>query len=59
MLDLRIRNPQSEIRNRGGNAAREHHHGVHRVQEPELLLDEEPAQASGARGMEKVLPSVQ
>src|SRR5256886_14627337 len=41
------------------DAAGKHHHGMHRVQRPELLHHEEPAQAPGAGGMEKVLPAVQ
>src|SRR2546421_410646 len=41
------------------NGAREHHHGMHHVQEPELLHDEEPAQAPRAGRVEEVLPAVQ
>src|SRR5256714_14734407 len=41
------------------DAAGKHHHGMHRVQRPELLHHEEPAQAPGAGGVEEVLPAVQ
>src|SRR3989475_12623418 len=38
-------------------AAGEHHHGMHGVQKPELLHDEEPAQAPRAGGVAGVLPA--
>jgi hypothetical protein len=41
------------------DAARKHHHGMHGVQKPELLHDEEPAETPGAGGVEKVLPAMQ
>src|SRR5207247_10306819 len=43
----------------GAYAAVEHHHGMHGVQKPELLQDEEPAQAPRAGGVAEVLPAVQ
>ncbi len=38
--------------------ARENHPRLHRVQEPQLFHDEEQASASGARGVEEVLPTL-
>jgi hypothetical protein len=51
--------PSFHRSNRGIDAAREHHHGMHGVQKPELLHDEEPAQASRAGGVEEVLSALQ
>src|SRR2546430_1290299 len=53
------RRGHQDLEVRRSDAAGKHHHGMHRVQRPELLHHEEPAKAPGAGGMEKVLPAVQ
>src|SRR5437762_2350924 len=53
------RRGHQDLEVRRSDAAGKHHHGMHRVQRPELLHHEEPAEAPGAGGMEKVLPAVQ
>jgi hypothetical protein len=41
------------------NAPRQNHHGLQRLQESQLLHDEEQATAPRAGGVEEVLPTLQ
>src|SRR2546422_11566653 len=59
MGNAKFRISHFEFRIGSLDATRKHHHGMHGVQRPELLHDEEPAEAPRAGGVAEVLPAVQ